>query len=99
MYIKALTLFVFLMKRENFIGDRLFTKKTILKMNFFSTESQKQFYFTSLESEKGSELGTWWYREHISDLAKRKNCKTHILDQAPELYTSHYRFDAVIYKS
>lgn len=65
-------------------------------MDYFRTSSQRQRYFSSLESGASTELGTWWHREHICDLARRSGFRAYILDQDPQLYTSYYRFDAIL---
>jgi hypothetical protein len=40
-------------------------------------------------------LGRWWTREEIVDAAARNGYFVTIINQSPELYTSHYRFDAL----
>lgn len=65
---------------------------------FFVSEEQKSVYFELLEKQRDSELGTWWHREHIYNLAMRAGLRVSISNQPKSLYTSHYRFDALLYK-
>lgn len=68
-------------------ADRLF--------NFYNTAENRAFYYRCVE--KGdSPMGTWWDKGFVEFIAADLGLKVELCAQSDELYTHHYRFDALI---
>ena len=67
------------------------------KWDFFDTDERKSRYFDSLLSDIDP-LGTWYYKDYFKYLAAKNNLNLECKSQCDELYTSHYRFDCVLWK-
>ena len=81
-------------KSTIFIGGILDMDK---KWSFFDTVERKSQYFDSLLLGTDP-LGTWYYKDYFKYLAGRHNLNVECKNQDDELYTSHYRFDCVLWK-
>ncbi len=65
------------------------------KWNFYNTPKRKFLY--SLRRIYGKELiGTWWDSDYIRKICTQNGLVCNIISQHKDLYTSHYRFDAII---
>lgn len=64
--------------------------------NFYNDEEKRKVYFSSLEQE-AAHLGNWWYAEHLKMVCDDLNLSFEKIDQNPNLYTAHYRFDCVVW--
>ena len=67
-------------------------------LNFYHTEEGKRFLFHDLIENRKIHLGNWWYKEHIINICKDLGLKVLIKEQDSSLYSSYYRFDALIEK-
>lgn len=77
-----------------FIGGILDADK---KWEFFNTDERKAAYFDSL-LQGMDPLGTWYYKGYFKYLAEKHNLNFECIKQDDKLYTSHYRFDCVLWK-
>jgi len=64
--------------------------------NFYNDDEKRKFYFSSLE-RGAAHLGNWWYAEHLKIVCDDLNLSFKKIDQNPNLYTAHYRFDCVVW--
>ena len=64
--------------------------------NFYNDEEKRKFYFSSLE-QGAAHLGNWWYAEHLKMVCDDLNLSFEKIEQNPNLYTAHYRFDCVVW--
>jgi hypothetical protein len=63
---------------------------------FYDTKERKNEYYKRVAD--GTEaIGTWWERDVLVNKVMAKGLYIQTLDQAPDFYTSHYRFDILIY--
>jgi len=65
--------------------------------SFYDTEEKYSFY---LEREKAGapHLGRWWLEEEVQEVGTRAGWLVQRIEQPASLYTSHYRFDALLTK-
>lgn len=63
---------------------------------FYNTPERWQLYKNNI-SQNSEQIGQWWRREEIHDICSDLKLKCATFDQNPDLYTAHYRFDAVIH--
>ena len=62
---------------------------------FYDTAERWNHYLDSIET--GTEqIGTWWVAPDLVTLAERNGFTCSIIDQPADLYTAHYRFDALL---
>ena len=82
------------------LGDRLILfagsipERSKLRM-FYNTPSRWSAYELS-EAEETEPIGHWWDRDELTALCSELGLTCEPCDQATALYTSHYRFDAMI---
>ena len=67
------------------------------KRNFYDTDEKYRF-FLDMEKIKVPHLGSWWTRYNLSGIARRYGWQLLFIKQPENLYTSHYRFDALLIK-
>ena len=65
---------------------------------FYVSDNDYSFYLER-EASGRPHLGRWWTRNELRQAAKRAGFELKIIPQPPELYTSHYRFDALLERS
>lgn len=65
-------------------------------LHFYNDDEKQKFYFKSLERNE-THLGTWWYPEHLKIVCDELDLNIKRVEQDPELYTAHYRFDCVVW--
>ncbi len=63
--------------------------------NFYDTPERWGFYLAGLAAGE-PHLGHWWTLETLEHVARPFGFAVHRIDQPDELYTSHYRFDALL---
>ena len=63
--------------------------------SFYDTEEKYSFY---LEREKSGapHLGRWWVEEEVMEVGTKAGWLVKRIEQPAGLYTSHYRFDALL---
>jgi cyclopropane fatty-acyl-phospholipid synthase-like methyltransferase len=66
--------------------------------NFYDTD-EKYEYFMKCESNNQPHLGRWWTKSEISEIAENSGWIMRYVAQPDILYTSYYRFDAVLVKA
>lgn len=82
------------------LGDRLILfagsipERAKLRM-FYNTPGRWSDYKRS-QSEGTEPIGHWWERDELIALCDELGLACEPCDQASALYTSHYRFDAMI---
>ena len=62
---------------------------------FYDTPERWAFYERNL-SAGVEQIGTWWEQKELQNLAEEAGFCFQIIPQDPELYTSHYRFHALL---
>lgn len=60
---------------------------------FYDTPARRKYY-EDANARDEEQIGTWWAKERLAEIASDHGFSCEIRDQNPELYTSHYRFDA-----
>ena len=68
------------------------------KIKKFYNTNAKYKYFLQCESNNQPHLGRWWTESEISEIAKKSGWIMHSVALPDNLYTSYYRFDAVLVK-
>ncbi len=63
---------------------------------FYNDDEKKRFYFNTLEQEQ-PHMGTWWYADHLQMVCEELGLASKIIEQHPDLYTAHYRFDFIVW--
>lgn len=66
------------------------------KWVFYNSDQRKSSLSKSLVETGRDPVGTWYYQDFYYYLADALDCGVTILQQSPELYTSHYRFDCLV---
>ena len=62
--------------------------------SFYNSPEKKDFYEKTL-AENTPHLGNWWHKDDLFSIARQHDFQIEIIDQNPQLYTSHYRFDCI----
>ena len=64
---------------------------------FYDTD-EKYAYYQRCEKQAEPHLGRWWFETELSMVSEEFGWKLLRLNQPKDLYTSHYRFDALLVK-
>lgn len=62
---------------------------------FYDTPERWDLYLRRT-AEGTEQIGTWWDREELCETAQRSGFGCSLFDQPENLYTAHYRFDALL---
>jgi SAM-dependent methyltransferase len=65
---------------------------------FYDTPERWTYYETN-EAAGTEQIGHWWEREELVELCESLGLSCTPSDQTASLYTSHYRFDAMIFSN
>jgi len=68
------------------------------RLRVFYDSAEKYQYYLNCEESGKPHLGRWWYKSELLEIAKNTGFSIKILAQPEGLYTSHYRFDALLEK-
>ena len=64
---------------------------------FYDTADRWQYYL-HMKAENREQIGQWWTPDQLQAVAQPAGFDVRICPQPPSLYTSHYRFDALLEK-
>lgn len=68
------------------------------KIRSFYNSNDKYEYYLKCEREQQPHLGRWWTESEVREVAENSGWIMHYVAQPDILYTSYYRFDAVLVK-
>jgi len=63
--------------------------------DFYNTPERWELYCRNMQ-QGGDQIGYWWGRAELSQLAAEAGMGITFIEQPPALYTSHYRFDILL---
>lgn len=63
--------------------------------DFYDTPERWEYYQRNL-ADGVEQIGTWWEQKELLELAEAAGFRCEIRPQNPKLYTSHYRFHALL---
>lgn len=66
------------------------------KWAFYDSVERKNSLSKALLDRGNDPIGTWFFREFFYYLAKKLGIDAVIVEQSPNLYTAHYRFDCLL---
>lgn len=69
------------------------------KWDFYNTPERREGLFRHMTETGNDPVGYWFHREEFQFLARELGMQAKIMDQPSELYTSHYRFNCLLFKS
>lgn len=64
--------------------------------NFYNTPARWKLYESNRRQNK-EQIGHWWKRTELAELCSSLHLKCTFLEQDPNLYTAHYRFDMLVH--
>ena len=65
--------------------------------NFYDSP-QRWERFEKMSASGGEQIGHWWERANLERVAASAGFSLEPIEQNPELYTAHYRFDALLHQ-
>lgn len=66
------------------------------KWEFYDSVERKKSLSKGLFETGKDPVGTWFFSEYFHYLAKNIDIEVQVLNQSPNVYTSHYRFDCLL---
>lgn len=68
-------------------------------LEFFYDNPEKMAFYRTREAAGQPHLGKWWTHTELESLARDSGLSIRFVPQPKAMFTSHYRFDCLVYKT